>query len=207
MIDFGALNFERNGGWVTVVTLDVHTNAVLMVARADRLALERTVSTGEMHYFSRSRGLWHKGATSGNVQKVVSLTPDCDGDAVLAKVIPSGPACHTGATSCFGDAASGYDALSQLDATIASRARGGPRADGRTSYTRELLGDKNRRIKKLGEEMAELVMACAENNRKRAVEETADLIYHLLVSLRATGAGLDEVRAELDRRREKRAGT
>src|SRR5690348_17798181 len=92
-----------------------------MVAHADREALERTLATGEMHYRSRTRGLWHKGATSGNVQRVVSLAPDCDGDAVLARVMPAGPACHTGAVSCFGDDAVDADSLSALDATIAKR--------------------------------------------------------------------------------------
>ena len=97
------LDFAKAGGLVTVVTQDARTGAVLMVAHADREALERTLATGEMHYHSRTRGLWHKGATSGNVQRVVSLTADCDGDAVLARVIPAGPACHTGSPTCFGD--------------------------------------------------------------------------------------------------------
>ena len=96
------LDFSKQGGLVTVVTQDAHTGAVLMVAQADREALERTIATGEMHYHSRTRGLWHKGATSGNVQRLVSLTPDCDGDSVLARVTPAGPACHTGAPTCFG---------------------------------------------------------------------------------------------------------
>src|SRR5688500_2325362 len=96
------LDFSRGDGLVTVVTQDARTGDVLMVAHADREAIERTVATGEMHYRSRTRGLWHKGATSGNVQRVVSLTADCDRDAVLARVIPAGPACHTGAETCFG---------------------------------------------------------------------------------------------------------
>jgi len=96
-----ALDFAKGDGVVTVVTQDDRTGAVLMVAQADREALARTVDTGEMHYRSRTRGLWHKGATSGNVQRVVSLHADCDGDAVLARVIPAGPACHTGAGACF----------------------------------------------------------------------------------------------------------
>src|SRR5919106_1791758 len=90
------LDFSKGDGLVTVVAQDARTGAVLMVAHADREALERTVATGEMHYRSRTRGLWHKGATSGNVQRVASLTADCDGDAVLARVIPAGPACHRG---------------------------------------------------------------------------------------------------------------
>src|ERR687892_1125617 len=95
------LDFSKGDGLVTIVTQDARTGAVLMVAHADREALERTVATGEMHYRSRTRGLWHKGATSGNTQRVVTLTPDCDGDAVLARVEPAGPACHTGAGTCF----------------------------------------------------------------------------------------------------------
>src|SRR4051795_6976902 len=95
-LDLSALNFEKGNGLVTIVTQDAHSGVLLMVAHADREALERTIETGEMHYRSRSRGLWHKGETSGNVQRVISLTADCDGDALLAVVEPSGPACHTG---------------------------------------------------------------------------------------------------------------
>ena len=121
--DLDALDFAKGGGLVTVVAQDARSGAVLMVAHADREAMARTLMTGEMHYRSRTRGLWHKGATSGNVQRVVSLALDCDGDAVLARVLPAGPACHTGATSCFGDVAlAGGDVLAELDRTIAARA-------------------------------------------------------------------------------------
>lgn len=191
------LDFSKGNGVVTVVAQDAQTNAVLMVAQADREAIDRTVSTGEMHYRSRSRGLWHKGATSGNVQRVVSLTADCDGDAVLARVIPAGPACHTGATTCFGNAASApnddarTDPLAALDAVIAQRARE-PSA-GSTSYTARLLGDRNLRLKKLGEESAELAIACADGDRARAIEEAADVIYHMLVALRAVDASWTDV--------------
>src|SRR5262245_54248677 len=122
MIDLDALDFAKGGGRVTVVTQDATTGAVLMVAGADREALERTLATGDMHYTSRTRGLWRKGATSGNRQRVVSLAADCDGDAVLARVEPLGPACHTGATSCFGDDALAADVVAALDAVIAARA-------------------------------------------------------------------------------------
>ena len=101
MLDLDTLNFDKHAGLVTVVAQDATTGAVLMVAHADREALERTLATGEMHYRSRTRGLWHKGSTSGNVQRVVALFADCDGDAVVARVRPAGPACHTGAHSCF----------------------------------------------------------------------------------------------------------
>ncbi len=216
MLDLRQLNFDKGNGLVTVVAQDAATGRVLMVAHADRDALERTLATGEMHYRSRTRGLWHKGATSGNVQRVVALAPDCDGDAVLARVTPAGPACHTGAVSCFeqdGPAQDGRaqdavppaaaDPLSALDATIAARA--GAPADsgtggGKPSYTQRLLADRNLRLKKLGEEAAELVTACADADRERAAEEGADLVYHTLVALRAVGVSLDDVRRVLANR-------
>ena len=102
-LDLDALDFDKGGGLVTVVVVDAADGAVLMVAHADRAALEATRSTGELHLFSRTRGAWHKGATSGNVQRVVALVADCDRDAVLAVVSPAGPACHTGARQCFDD--------------------------------------------------------------------------------------------------------
>lgn len=191
MIDLDALDFAKGGGLVTVVAQDATTGAVLMVAHADREALERTVATGEMHYRSRTRGLWHKGATSGNVQRVVSLSVDCDSDAVLARVQPAGPACHTGAVSCFGDEALGADALGVLDRTIAARAAV---STEKPSYTQRLLGDRNLRLKKIGEEAAELVTACADGDAARAAEEGMDLLYHALVALRSVGVSLDEVR-------------
>ena len=223
MLDIDAIDFAKGGGTVTVVAQDAVTGAVLMVAQADREALERTIATGEMHYRSRSRGLWHKGATSGNVQGVVSLTADCDGDAVLARVLPAGPACHTGERTCFGSSVQG-DALAALDETIASRKRssaGGPppkkkgksapsaaqhrssdaiTAAPQPSYTLRLLADRNLRLKKLGEEAAELAVACADDNARRATEEAADLFYHALVALHAVGVTLADVQRTLDDR-------
>ena len=193
-LDLATLDFEKGGGLITIVTIDDVTGRVLMVAHADREAMERTMSTGEMHYRSRSRGLWRKGATSGNVQRVTSLTTDCDGDAVIARVVPAGPACHNGTTSCFGDEAMGM--LGRLDAAIQIRASAG---EGK-SYTRKLLADSNLRLKKIGEEAAELVHAAATGDRTRAIEETADLLYHSLVTLRALGAGLHDVASALSAR-------
>jgi phosphoribosyl-ATP pyrophosphohydrolase/phosphoribosyl-AMP cyclohydrolase len=195
LLDLDALDFAKGGGLVTVVTQDAHSGAVLMVAHADREALECTIRTGEMHYRSRSRGLWHKGGTSGNVQRVVSLTADCDGDAILARVIPAGPACHNGTTSCFRDAALDADVLSALDRTITQRQHA---STGDTpSYTQKLLGDRNLRLKKLGEEAVELATACVDGDLERATEETADLVYHALVALHAVGGTLDDVRGVL----------
>jgi phosphoribosyl-ATP pyrophosphohydrolase/phosphoribosyl-AMP cyclohydrolase len=193
MLDPTTLDFDKGNGLVTVVTQDARTGAVLMVAHADRQAIERTIASGEMHYHSRSRGLWHKGASSGNTQRVVSLAADCDGDAVLARVHPAGPACHTGSTSCFGDAALAADALGALDRTLAERAAAVGAADA-SSYTRRLLADRNLRLKKLGEEVAELVTACADGDAARAAQEGMDVLYHTLVALRALGVTLDELR-------------
>ena len=199
MLDLDALNFAKGDGLVTVVTQDADTGAVLMVAHADREALEQTLTTGEMHYRSRTRGLWHKGSTSGNVQHVVALLPDCDGDAVLARVRSPGPACHTGSRSCFGASALAADTLGALDATIGARASevAITSTEEKPSYTRRLLADRNLRLKKIGEESAELVTACADGDRARAVDESADLLYHALVALRAVGGTLDDVRAAL----------
>ena len=201
--DVQSLDFAKGGGLVTVVAQDAITGAVLMLANADRDAVERTLASGEMHYFSRTRGPWHKGATSGNTQRVVSLSSDCDADALLARVVPAGPACHSGAYSCFGDAALAGDALGALTAVIRERAVNAPVASG-GSYTAQLLGDRNRRLKKIGEEAAELIAACADGDASRAADEAADLIYHIAVALHAAGSSLDDARAVLASRR---AGT
>ncbi|HEY3258589.1 MAG TPA: bifunctional phosphoribosyl-AMP cyclohydrolase/phosphoribosyl-ATP diphosphatase HisIE [Gemmatimonadaceae bacterium] len=207
-LDIEALDFNRGGGLVTVVTQDALSGAVLMVAHADREAIEKTVATDQMHYHSRTRGLWRKGSTSGNIQSVVSLAPDCDGDSVLARVTAAGPACHTGAISCFGEEALSADAFSRLDAVIQSRAAElqpppsgeSEKRDTRASYTQRLLQDRNLRLKKIGEEAVEFVTACADDDRARAVEEAADLIYHIMVALHQVGAGVADIREALSKR-------
>lgn len=192
------LDFERGGGFVTVIAQDAATGDVLMVARADREAVARTLASREMHYHSRRRGLWLKGEESGNRQHVVALHADCDGDAVLATVVPTGPACHTGAWSCFPN---GGATLRRLDAVIAARAAAAAAGDAsgagpaplQPGYTGRLLRDRNLRLKKVGEEAAEFCVACADGDAPAAVAEAADLLYHVLVALRGVGAGLDDV--------------
>jgi phosphoribosyl-ATP pyrophosphohydrolase/phosphoribosyl-AMP cyclohydrolase len=201
MIDLDRLDFEKGNGLVTVVAQDAATGSVLMVAHADRKALELTVESGEMHYTSRTRGLWRKGETSGNTQRVVSLTADCDGDTVLAIVEAAGPACHTGAETCFDGVAPPAAIIARLDRVVQQRAvtRGqGQSEEG--SYTRRLLDDRNLRLKKLGEEATELAVACTDGDRDRAVEEAADLLYHMVVALRGVGAGFREVETALEKR-------
>jgi len=183
-----------------VVTQDAETGAVLMVAHADREALIRTLTTGEMHYRSRRRGLWRKGETSGNTQRVVSLSRDCDGDAILARVAPNGPACHEGSVSCFGQDAEAANRAALLDATVASRARNAASENTEPSYTRSLLDDENLRLKKLGEETGELIAACARGDGDRAVNEAADLFYHILVALRSLDRGWKDVHRVLAER-------
>lgn len=215
------LDFAKADGLVPVIVQDTGSLAVLMLAFANREALEATLLSGEMHFWSRSRGeLWRKGATSGNTMRLVSLHVDCDADTVLARVSPAGPACHTGTTTCFeaeeGSPAGGAtdpedrvgtpesgavrpsrtDTLQRLDRTLEARAADRPEG----SYTVRLLDDPNLRLKKLGEETAELVAALATSDRERAAEESADLIYHILVALRAEGLGLDSVLAALEDR-------
>lgn len=215
----------NEAGILPVVAQDAESGAVLMVAWANRQALELTLGTGLMHYWSRSRrALWKKGETSGNVQAVVSLQADCDGDTILARVTMEGPACHTGKDTCFGPVADGDrrgaggpappigasgptaatgstsaqtpDAiLGRLWKVLEDRSRERPEG----SYTTRLLDDENLRLKKLGEETVEVVTALLRKDA-RAPEEVADLLYHLLVALLAEGHSLHEVTDELARR-------
>lgn len=204
--DLAGLAFDKQAGLVPVVA-QATDGRVLMVAYANREALERTLATGEMHFWSRSRGqLWRKGETSGNVLRVRSLHADCDGDTVLARVVPTGPACHTGEDTCFGEGAepdavadgAGPDAtLAALDAVLALRQSERPEG----SYTVRLLEDENLRLKKLGEETAELVTALAKGDPERIPEEAADLLYHVLAALRGAGVPLASVTAALEERR------
>lgn len=205
--DLEAIAFEKGDGLVPVVVQDASSSAVLMMAFANREAVEATLRTGEMHFWSRSRGtLWRKGETSGNTLSVVSLHTDCDGDTILALVTPAGPACHTGEVTCFGDGSSPgasamaagapTEGLARLDRVLAERAVLRPEG----SYTVRLLDDPNLRLKKLGEETAELVAALATGDRERAIEETADLVYHALVALRAEGADLADLVEALNER-------
>jgi len=190
-------------GLVPCVVQDASTGEVLTLAYMNAEALERTRATGEMHFFSRSRGeLWHKGETSGNVQRVRALRYDCDADAVLALVEPAGPACHTGARTCFfrGDTEpEPAEALAALERTIAARRTA---ADGvPPSYTRELLADPSRIGEKVREEAEEVARAAAGEPDARVREEAADVLYHLAVLLAARDLSFADALAELGARR------
>ena len=183
-------------GLVPVVAQSALAGEVLMVAYADRQALERTRDTGEAHYHSRSRGtLWKKGETSGHTQTVEDVRVDCDGDAVLYVVRQQGPACHTGAPTCFGAPTGAI--LTRLAQTIADRGRARPAG----SYTARLLDEGVGRIaQKVGEEAVETVVAATSEDAARLTSEVADLFYHLLVLLEAKRLPLDRVLEELAQR-------
>ena len=201
MLDPADIRFDADG-LVPVVVQDWNTGEVLTLAYANAEAVQRTRDTGELHLWSRSRAeLWHKGATSGNTQAVRALRLDCDGDALLALVEPAGPACHTGARTCFhrGDTegAAPHEALPALERTLAERQRARPEG----SYTSALLADPPRIGAKVEEEAEEVARAAREESDERVDEEAADVLYHLMVLLRSrdrTLAGVEEV---LDGRR------
>jgi phosphoribosyl-ATP pyrophosphohydrolase/phosphoribosyl-AMP cyclohydrolase len=189
--ELGDLDFD-NGGLIPAVVQDTATLQVLMLAYMDEAALSETLFSGEATFFSRSRGeRWRKGETSGNRLKVVSITSDCDGDTLLVTVEPMGPACHLGTTSCFGDEdAPGLGRLARLEATIASREG----SDPASSWTARLLAaGAKRAAQKVGEEGVETALAGAAGDVTELCEESADLLYHLLVLLRSRGVKLAQV--------------
>lgn len=194
-------------GLIPCITQDARTGRVLTLAWMNAEAYQRTLETGEVHFFSRSRGeLWHKGQSSGNVQKVVEVRIDCDGDSLLALVEPAGPACHTGETSCFyRDAGDGStpdpvvsEALEILTATLFSRAAEMPEG----SYTARLLGDPALTGEKVQEEAAEVVQAASDETDQRVLEEAADVLYHLAVLLASRDLRLDGALEVLNERRD-----
>ena len=211
-VDPASLRYDDRG-LIPVVVQDVNSGAVLMQAFANREAVERTLSTGEAHFWSRSRqALWRKGETSGNVLKVVEVTADCDADALLVRALPAGPACHRGTRTCFEPDIGSNPArleLGWLAAVVESR-RG---ADPAASYTARLLaGGIPRLAQKVGEEGVETAIAAVLSGvasqqeseggerRKALIGEAADLLYHLLVLFAASGIDPSEVGEELLRR-------
>lgn len=183
------------------IVQDARTGEVLTLAYMNDEALRRTRETGEVWFWSRSREeLWHKGGSSGNVQRVKELRFDCDEDAILALVEPAGPACHTGERTCFhkGDLEPvPAEALALLERTIESRRDG----DTGSSYTAALLSDPARLGKKVEEEAEEVVLAAREESDERLAEEAADVLYHLAVLLAARGMAMGDAYEVLNERR------
>lgn len=201
-----------NDGLIAAVVQDWASKEVLTLAYMNKESLEKTLETGETWFWSRSRQeLWHKGATSGNVQKVKSIKYDCDGDALVVQVLPAGPACHKGSYSCFSneltpettssektDAADRFAIIGELETLIAAREAEMPEG----SYTTYLF-DKgiDKILKKVGEEAAEVIIAAKNRSHDELRYEAADLLFHLLVLLREQKLPLDHVLAELQNRR------
>ncbi len=193
MADIDRLDWSKGqGGLLPAVVQDARTLQVLMLAWMDRAALAETLESREATFFSRSRrSRWRKGEGSGNRMRVAEALADCDADSVLLRVEPAGPACHEGLVSCFGaEGAGGAGWLAELEATIARRAEADPAA----SYTaRLLLEGPLRAAQKVGEEGVETALAGAAGTREDLRDEAADLLFHLMVLLRARGLPLGEV--------------
>jgi phosphoribosyl-ATP pyrophosphohydrolase/phosphoribosyl-AMP cyclohydrolase len=207
MNNIDELQWDANG-LVPAVVQDAESGEVLTVAYMNRESLARTRELKESVFFSRSRkALWRKGETSGNTQDVVSLAADCDRDALLLRVLPRGPACHTGARSCFFEAVEGFSSdagdgvaqiLGELERLLEQRRAQLPEG----SYTASLFKRGLKHIlQKVGEEAAETVIAGMGGDREEMIRETADLLFHLLVALREMGIPLSDVGRELRSRR------
>ena len=206
-------------GLIPVVVQDARTRQVLMLAYMNADSLQKTLETNETWFWSRSRSsLWHKGETSGNTQRVVAVLVDCDGDALTVLVLPNGPACHTGAQSCFfneiqtlrqseqggeQDLGNLGEVLNSLYTLVESRRRERPEG----AYTTYLFDQGlDKILKKIGEESAETIIAAKNDCRSDLIKESSDLLYHLIVLLVERGLSLEEVRDELARRRKQPAG-
>jgi phosphoribosyl-ATP pyrophosphohydrolase/phosphoribosyl-AMP cyclohydrolase len=192
VIDPNTIDFAKGDGLVPVVVQDAATLQVLTLAYMDRAALDETIASGEATFFSRSRGgRWRKGETSGDRLYVVSITADCDADAIVLGVRPVGNACHLNRTSCFGEAdAPGLGRIARLERTIAERAA----ADPSESWTARLIAQGPKRIaQKVGEEGVETALAGVAGPDEELASEAADLIYHLLVLLHARNMVFQDV--------------
>jgi phosphoribosyl-ATP pyrophosphohydrolase/phosphoribosyl-AMP cyclohydrolase len=204
-----ALNFDAHG-LIPAVVQDSRTGSVLMLAYMNKESIQKTLETGETHFWSRKRGgLWHKGQTSGNRQQVESILADCDSDTLLVRVEQSGSACHTGAYSCFYTPLVGFTAgsrslgeeMGMLSRVIAQRAKEMPEE----SYTAKLLqAGVDRILKKVGEEAGEVIIAAKNHKRDEIAWEVADLLYHTLVLLEHEGVPPADVATELQKRSTKK---
>jgi len=200
------LKFDDDG-LIPAVLQNIEDGRVLMVAYMNRESFAKTLETGEVHFWSRSRReLWRKGATSGNVMKVIGMRADCDDDCLLLEVRPEGPACHTGETSCFHkplptggpEGLALFESIGEVADVIRSRNKQRPSG----SYTSKLFDEGlDRIVKKLGEEAVEVVIAGKNQDRDELTRESADLIYHLLVLWEYSAISFSDIAAELSRRR------
>ena len=193
------LDFEKMGGLIPAIVQDNNTNKVLMLGFMNEEALEQTLSSGKVTFFSRTKNrLWMKGETSGNTLSVVSITPDCDNDTLLIKAIPAGPVCHLGTDTCFGEKnEEDIMFLKYLQNFIERRRHEMPEG----SYTTTLFQKGiNRMAQKVGEEAVETVIEATNGTEYRLIYEASDLIYHLIVLLTSKGLRIDDLARELKKR-------
>lgn len=189
--DIEALNWEKVGGLIPAIIEDAVSGRVLMLGYMNKEALEKTLKTRQVTFFSRTKNrLWTKGETSGNFLNLVDLAADCDNDTLLVLVNAVGPTCHLGNTSCFGKLQSKWEFLRELEKLLASRKGADPAA----SYTASLYARGTKRIaQKVGEEGVETALAATVHDKEELKNEAADLVYHLLVLLQAEGLELSDV--------------
>ncbi|MFC5372179.1 bifunctional phosphoribosyl-AMP cyclohydrolase/phosphoribosyl-ATP diphosphatase HisIE [Brevundimonas faecalis] len=200
-LDISKIDFAKGGGLIPAVVQDADTLQVLTLAYMDEAALRETLDSGQATFFSRSRGRrWRKGETSGDFLNLVSVTPDCDGDALVVKVRPVGDACHLNRVSCFGEEdAPGLGRIGRLERTIHERAKAAPSE----SWTARLIAQGPKRAaQKVGEEGVETALAGAAGDEAELASEAADLIYHLLVLLHARNMVFQDVLVVLAKRAE-----
>ena len=193
------IDFEKGGGLVPAIVQDAETEQVLMLGYMNEASLTKTQDAGLVTFYSRSRQeLWTKGETSGNTLRLKSITVDCDNDTLLVRAIPTGPTCHEGTVSCFGDKGpEGLGFLSYLEDLIEDRKT----ADADSSYTASLLqGPLRRAAQKVGEEGVETALAAVAETEDKLTSEAADLVYHLLVLLAAKDIKFESVITELKSR-------
>lgn len=201
-LDISTIDFAKGDGLVPAIVQDADSGAVLMMAYMNREALQATLARQRAVFYSRSKQrLWEKGETSGHTLELVDVAIDCDRDTLLITARPRGPACHTGTRTCFGDeprsAATKIAFLATLEAVIAQRASEKPDS----SYTAKLLGKGMAKVaQKVGEEGVETALAGAAESDQKLVEESADLLFHLLVLLKARGIALEQVVDQLESR-------
>ena len=202
--DIAGLDFDKGGGLLPAIVQHADNRAVLMLGYMTREALTETLRRGRVVFFSRSRGaLWEKGETSGHTLMVRRVVADCADDTVLIDAIPAGPTCHRQTPTCFGDGAwpapAAFPFLAKLQGVIAERIAQRPEG----SYTSKLLAAGPRRMaQKVGEEGVEVALAATSGTDAELVSESADLLYHLTLVLKARGLGLEDVERELERRHE-----
>lgn len=198
-----ALNFDKMGGLLPAIIQDAHTKNVLMLGFMNEEAYRKTVETGKVTFFSRSKQrLWTKGETSGNFLHVVSIEKDCDEDTILVKATPDGPTCHLGTDTCFGtENTPGIEFLSILQDFIIKRHEEMPEG----SYTTSLFNAGiNAIAQKVGEEAVETVIEATNGTEGRLVYESADLLYHLIVLLTAKERRIEDLAEALYRRHNKK---